>query len=61
MEFIGSGVRRGNEKGGNSPTPAPTGAASANGTVEQQEKHKVLREMRALADEMVDDRELSRR
>jgi len=60
MEFIGGGVRGGNEQRGDSPTPAPTSAASANRAVQQKEKREILTEMCTLSDEIVDDFELRR-
>ena len=53
MKFIGSGVSRGDEQRGGSPSPAPSRAASSHRAVEQQAKHKILREMCGLANEVM--------
>ena len=53
MKFVGSGVSRGDEQRGGSPSPAPSRAASSHRAVEQQAKHKILRKMRALANEVM--------
>jgi len=53
MKFVGKGVTRGDEQGGGSPGPAPSLAASAHRAVEHQAKHKILRKMCALANEVM--------
>src|SRR5205807_1538648 len=54
VNFIQQGIARGDEQRAESPHPAPAGLAAPQRAVQQQEKHKVLREMRALANDMMD-------
>src|SRR5215467_9848178 len=53
MKFIGSGVYGGNEERDASPGPPPPRAAGTNGAIQQHEIHKILREVRALPDDVV--------
>ena len=60
MNFIEAGVRSGGEPCEKCPSPAPAGAIAAETPEEQEAKNKIFSEMRALADEMVDEVELMR-
>ncbi len=53
MDFIGNRVSRGNEKGSDSPGPTPACLATSHGAVEQNAKHKIFREVRALANDVM--------
>src|SRR6266705_3358313 len=53
VNFIQDGISRGAKKCREAPRPAPPFAVAAHATVEQQAKHKIFREVRALSDEIV--------
>src|SRR5437588_13128847 len=55
MKLIGDGVSRCNEKRRDPPDPAPTGAVGSHRAVEQNAIHKILREMGALANDVMDE------
>jgi hypothetical protein len=58
VDFIQNGVARGNRERRNAPSPAPSFASRAHAAVEEQAKHKILAEVRALSNEVVDREEL---
>ena len=53
MKLVGNGVSRGDKQRGGSPGPAPTRAASSHPAKQQHAKHKILRKMCALAEEVM--------
>ena len=53
VDFIQDGISRGNEEGADSPEPTPTLPGAPHGAVEQNAIHKVFREVRAFANDVM--------
>jgi len=60
MNFVHDGVAGGDGQGGDSPGPMPAFASATESTIEKETKNKVLGEVRAFANEMVNEFELMR-
>ena len=58
MDFVHDGIAGGDGKGGNAPGPAPAFAIAADAAVDQDAKNKILGEVGALADDVVNEIEL---
>src|SRR4029077_12930231 len=61
MDFVHDGIARGDGEGSDCPGPTPAFAIAPETAIEQETKNKILGEVRAFADEMVDEIELMRR
>src|SRR5260370_28417628 len=58
MNFVQDGISRGAEKCRDAPRPAPPLPVAAYHALKQKTKNKILRKVRALADEVMDEFEL---
>jgi len=58
MDFVHDGVACGCGESGDTPGPAPPLAIAADAAVEQKTKHKIFGEVRAFADDVVNEIEL---
>src|SRR6266705_600693 len=54
VNLIQCGIPRSAQKCRNGPRPAPAPSASARAAIQQEAKHKIFREVRALADDLMD-------
>ena len=58
VNFIRDGISGRNEQSGDAPGPAPSRAPGSHASVQQHAKHKILREVRALSDEVMNEGKL---
>src|SRR5260221_9141330 len=58
VNFIENGISRGAEKCRDAPRPAPPFSVAAQAAIKQKTKNKIFCEVRALADEVMDEFEL---